>query len=350
MLTASRERGVIGGREIDAQHPEDRGQEALGLTQRSVEEETERQGGFDGEIGILELPAPPADASRCPRGDRVGREPEGDVASPHEGSVVLGPVPDAIRCRVLRMHARLHIEIMTRRRSRWSTCRPLLAHRAESAHQRPPPLPRCWIRQHRGTQGRARQPLKCAVFGCHEWEIYSCHQQGSLDVSVLSSIRKGSIPACAGEPRRSAPSPLRDRVHPRVCGGARPLTETVTPVVGPSPRVRGSRAADSRSRCGRGSIPACAGEPRQPRPGSGARWVHPRVCGGAPGSRSLRTPRPGPSPRVRGSHFLLHCTRVATGSIPACAGEPRLALCARLGRRVHPRVCGGAAEIPRANR
>ena len=67
------------------------------------------------EIGILELPAPPADASRCPRGDRVGREPEGDVASPHEGSVVLGPVPDAILCLVLRMHSRLHIEIMTRR-------------------------------------------------------------------------------------------------------------------------------------------------------------------------------------------------------------------------------------------
>ena len=136
MLTASRARGVIGGREIDAQHPEDRCQDALGLTQRYVEDETERQGGFDGETGILELPAPPADASRCPRGDRVRREPEGDVASPHEGSVVLGPVPDAIRCLVLRMHSRLHIEIMTRRRSRWSTCRPLLAHRAESAHQR----------------------------------------------------------------------------------------------------------------------------------------------------------------------------------------------------------------------
>ena len=159
MLTASRERGVIGGREIDAQHPEDRCQDALGLTQRSVEEETERQGGFDGEIGILELPAPPADASRCPRGDRVGREPEGDVASPHEGSVVLGPVPDAIRCRVLRMHSRLHIEIMTRRRSRWSTCRPLLAHRAESAHQRRtdprPPL------DHR----RRVQGLRCAQAG-----------------------------------------------------------------------------------------------------------------------------------------------------------------------------------------
>ena len=142
MLTASRERSVIGCREIDAQHPEDRCHEALGLTQRSVEDETERQGGFDGEIGILALPAPPADASRCPRGDRVGREPEGDVASPHEGSVVLGPVPDAIRCRVFRMHSRRHIEIMPRRRSRWSTCRPLLAHRAESAHQRPATSPR----------------------------------------------------------------------------------------------------------------------------------------------------------------------------------------------------------------
>ena len=54
MLTASRERGVIGCREIDAQPPDDRGQDARGLTQRSVEEETERQGGFDGEIGILE--------------------------------------------------------------------------------------------------------------------------------------------------------------------------------------------------------------------------------------------------------------------------------------------------------
>ena len=39
------------------------------------------------------------------------------------------------------MHSRLHIEIMTRLRSRWSTCRPLLAHRAESAHQRRGPAP-----------------------------------------------------------------------------------------------------------------------------------------------------------------------------------------------------------------
>ena len=184
MLTASRERGVIGGREIDAQPPEDRGQDALGLTQRYVEEETERQGGFDGEIGILELPAPPADASRCPRGDRVGREPEGDVASPHEGSVVLGPVPDAIRCLVLRMHSRLHIEIMPRRRSRWSTCRPLLAHRAESAHQRPD--------QHGRPRPGARQRLRRAALAVGEV------RRGLLEglrVSARGGVRRGS---CGG--------------------------------------------------------------------------------------------------------------------------------------------------------
>ena len=49
-LTASRERGVIGGREIDAQHPEDRGHDALGLTQRSVEEETVNRTGFLGDL------------------------------------------------------------------------------------------------------------------------------------------------------------------------------------------------------------------------------------------------------------------------------------------------------------
>ena len=213
MLTASRERGVIGGREIDAQPPEDRCQEALGLTQRSVEDETERQGGFDGEIGILELPAPPADASRCPRGDRVRREPEGDVASPHEGSVVLGPVPDAILCLVLRMHSRLHIEIMTRRRSRWSTCRPLLAHRAESAHQR-----------HVGPSLRQPpDPLRCAVvstFGESARRRSGMFQQHARDHGqYVHSGRRADRRLHSGLWDRQAA--VRDGVSQRIAGQRR---------------------------------------------------------------------------------------------------------------------------------
>ena len=102
-----------------------------------MENETERQGGFDGEVRVLELAFPPADPRRRPRGDRVRREPERDVASLHECSVVFWPISDAISCLVLRMDSRLHVEIVPRRPSRWPAHRRPLAEWAVSAHQRP---------------------------------------------------------------------------------------------------------------------------------------------------------------------------------------------------------------------
>ena len=71
----------------------------------------------------------------------------------------------------------------------------------------------------------------------------------------------GSIPACAGEPCRRVATPAALRVDPRVCGGA--ATAATAPWIsrGRSPRVRGSRDSRSRSVPRRGSIPACAGEP-----------------------------------------------------------------------------------------
>ena len=53
------------------------------------------------------------------------------------------------------------------------------------------------------------------------------------------------------------------------------------------------------------------------------RWVYPRVCGGASGRSSCSTAQRGLSPRVRGSLRAVRGTVAATGSIPACAGEPR---------------------------
>ena len=186
----------------------------------------------------LELPAPPADASRCPRGDRVRREPEGDVASPHEGSVVLGPVPDAIRCLVLRMHSRLHIEIMTRRRSRWSTCRPLLARRAESAHQR------------RGSRPGRR----------------SRERPAAADAAVVGVATAASPPDAPAPrvPRSRAGSyrwPVRE---PRRTGGRCPATAAP----GHAP-VAGGPCALTRYRVVRGGgVMRCAG--RRDRPGGTA--------------------------------------------------------------------------------
>ena len=70
-----------------------------------------------------------------------------------------------------------------------------------------------------------------------------------------------SIPACAGEPRRLRLSSRPERVYPRVCGGTTDTPISFLSTGGLSPRVRGNllRKADARRK--RGSIPACAGEP-----------------------------------------------------------------------------------------
>ena len=81
MLATPGERGVIGRGQSETQHPEDRRQEAFSLPQGQVEDEPERQRGFDGEIGILPLPAtfaaPHARASPRARRCGPGRGPGG---------------------------------------------------------------------------------------------------------------------------------------------------------------------------------------------------------------------------------------------------------------------------------
>ena len=152
----------------------------------------------------------------------------------------------------------------------------------------------------------------------------------------------GSIPACAGEPRRRARRWAARWVDPRVCGGAvgkRGLTRSHK---GRSPRVRGSHLRPRHGRVYPGSIPACAGEPLY-RPRYQSRHeVDPRVCGGAPSASSRPEITMGRSPRVRGSRGGVILRRQDTGSIPACAGEPSRPTGASTRPKVDPRVCGGA--------
>ena len=152
----------------------------------------------------------------------------------------------------------------------------------------------------------------------------------------------GSIPACAGEPRRAPSAWCRQGVDPRVCGGARFAQIRKRLFQGRSPRVRGS-LFNIRCLCRlTGSIPACAGEPRLARSRPRRHGVDPRVCGGAIVSLAVNRKHRGRSPRVRGSRLYCRDGKWRPGSIPACAGEPQL-----FGReynlgKVDPRVCGGA--------
>ena len=111
---------------------------------------------------------------------------------------------------------------------------------------------------------------------------------------------------------------------------------------GLSPRVRGSRHFQDRRRNESGSIPACAGEPKEDGFEKSHLTVYPRVCGGATFKKKRLPHRPGLSPRVRGSHGDPVAMSRPWRSIPACAGEPSTGSGLTRTTPVYPRVCGGA--------
>ena len=151
----------------------------------------------------------------------------------------------------------------------------------------------------------------------------------------------GSIPACAGEPALRGTFDRRSRVYPRVCGGTVRLPFFVPVLEGLSPRVRGNHLVTVVVNHLTGSIPACAGEPKSLHATLNRSWVYPRVCGGTFGSSMPLSLGTGLSPRVRGNHRGPHRRLVPGGSIPACAGEPFIQRMARSKETVYPRVCGG---------
>ena len=86
-----------------------------------------------------------------------------------------------------------------------------------------------------------------------------------------------------------------------MCGGTGCPADCHSSARGLSPRVRGNRAdAVGAADAGR-SIPACAGEPKQPETGKRPLAVYPRVCGGTSGDFANRSIGVGLSPRVRGN-------------------------------------------------
>ena len=151
----------------------------------------------------------------------------------------------------------------------------------------------------------------------------------------------GSIPACAGEPLDRLGGGVLRRVYPRVCGGTDTLGSPFPSVDGLSPRVRGNHSRSDRALVGRGSIPACAGEPQHRRGRPCPTLVYPRVCGGTLSALFPLFRTRGLSPRVRGNRRGRRRGRRRRRSIPACAGEPHRRSPETMVYAVYPRVCGG---------
>ena len=114
----------------------------------------------------------------------------------------------------------------------------------------------------------------------------------------------------------------RFTVYPRVCGGTIEASTGHIVNIGLSPRVRGNLERKRASVYTTGSIPACAGEPRPDLQRQLIWMVYPCVCGGTLNTRLGLTGEAGLSPRVRGNQAAPLLQGSLLGSIPACAGEP----------------------------
>ena len=164
--------------------------------------------------------------------------------------------------------------------------------------------------------------------------------------SAAHSPPERSIPACAGEPASEGSCHLSITVYPRVCGGTDVVQYRAAHATGLSPRVRGNQSLRNGAGARRGSIPACAGEPTPITINLSGAAVYPRVCGGTLDGIRPRCVVNGLSPRVRGNHRRIGQESYVNRSIPACAGEPRKGEPSGRVDKVYPRVCGGTRNSP----
>ena len=132
----------------------------------------------------------------------------------------------------------------------------------------------------------------------------------------------GSIPAWAGEPSLRRLRPLMHWVYPRVGGGTVTPPTPTTHALGLSPRGRGNPIRHLLEAEPYGSIPAWAGEPRRSLSAPCPVPVYPRVGGGTHRDHSKRVCAKGLSPRGRGNPYTGAPDNDGKRSIPAWAGEP----------------------------
>ena len=173
--------------------------------------------------------------------------------------------------------------------------------------------------------------------------------RGNLEGGGAGRTPDRSIPACAGEPTWRVYGSWSTPVYPRVCGGTRGESRSRSRLSGLSPRVRGNHKGADSVLVGRGSIPACAGEPLLLAARLAPHRVYPRVCGGTGETSSVGLNQGGLSPRVRGNPVSAGRNGDNSRSIPACAGEPTIDGRRERSARVYPRVCGGtlqSADVP----
>ena len=164
--------------------------------------------------------------------------------------------------------------------------------------------------------------------------------RGTLSMPPASQRPARFIPACAGNTPGREVRVGQVTVHPRVCGEHDKVYDAMLDESGSSPRVRGTPLEHQGGQRQLRFIPACAGNTTRAGPVGFDGPVHPRVCGEHIEIIMIVVGPTGSSPRVRGTHTDGQDNRNIHRFIPACAGNTASALSASRSSSVHPRVCG----------
>ncbi len=148
------------------------------------------------------------------------------------------------------------------------------------------------------------------------------------------------IPAHAGNRLALLSWAMPCAVHPRACGEQMTHLRPIDAAPGSSPRMRGTAVMDAfRHRVGR-FIPAHAGNRRSGTDRGCYCSVHPRACGEQFSSASRTMPVVGSSPRMRGTAHRRRHHGNAVRFIPAHAGNSHRCRSSSNPFPVHPRACG----------
>ena len=135
--------------------------------------------------------------------------------------------------------------------------------------------------------------------------------------------------------------------HPRACGANTVIHKGVRSFDGSSPRVRGKRVQEDRTRPPHRIIPARAGQTMWCRRSARAWSDHPRACGANISLITGMSIRNGSSPRVRGKLQRV-VEYVGDGRIiPARAGQTSKVSARHSARSDHPRACGANTSSSR---
>ncbi len=152
--------------------------------------------------------------------------------------------------------------------------------------------------------------------------------------------RAGIIPALAGNTSTEWPSDAAVWDHPRACGEHAGAILAASPWIGSSPRLRGTHHREPRRHHGSGIIPALAGNTGSRLAKKYPAWDHPRACGEHAAAAPIVAPVLGSSPRLRGTQDVGHGDVDFLGIIPALAGNTDSTRHPSKRCWDHPRACG----------